>query len=291
MGAILLNPIAITGIRPVLRIIRDFYPVQDLVPTLVLIFGPFDPSGSSSLPADAVTCAALGGHALSALTAVHVQDTAGTQEIQVLAPELVDDQARCLLEDMAVQAIKIGPLYTSETVSVLAQIAADYSHMPLVLHLSALPDELILDEEDAEEVLGALFQLLLPQADVVVAEHGQIVRWQTEGVLPADGAAPEQALLELGAQWALLSGAPMRMGHGAYFLHGQDNQTFHWPWKPGAVRAGDADGLLACSLALQMARGLPVPAAAEQAVRQATVGAGRFFQPGMGQRLIHRSWP
>src|SRR3546814_12782225 len=47
-----------------------------------------------------------------------------------ILPELIDDQARCLLEDMTVHAIKVGPLYTTESVSVLAQIAADYSHVP-----------------------------------------------------------------------------------------------------------------------------------------------------------------
>ena len=113
--------------------------MQASTPPIILIFGPFDPSGSSSLPADAVTCAALGGHALSALTAIHVQDTASTEDIQPIAPELIDDQARCVLEDMSVQAIKVGPLYTSESVSVLAQIAADYNHVPLVLHLGPCP--------------------------------------------------------------------------------------------------------------------------------------------------------
>src|SRR3546814_10405059 len=86
-------------------------------PPLVLIFGPFDPSGSSNLPADAVTCALLGGHALSVLTGTHVQDTAGIEEIHSATFDLIDDQARCLLEDMAVGAMKAGPLYTIESVS------------------------------------------------------------------------------------------------------------------------------------------------------------------------------
>src|SRR3546814_9674383 len=112
--------------------------LQAATPPLVLIFGPLDPSGSSSLPADAFTCDSLGCQPFSTLTATLIQDTAGIEDIQPLAPELIDDQARCLLEDMNVQAIKVGPLYTPETVSVLAQIAADYNHVPLVLHLAPL---------------------------------------------------------------------------------------------------------------------------------------------------------
>src|SRR3546814_12020377 len=92
----------------------------------------------------------MGCHALSTLTAILVRDTAGTEEIQPISPELIDDQARCLLKDMTVHAIKVGPLYTTESVSVLAQIAADYSHVPLVLHLAPLPAESLLEGTDAE---------------------------------------------------------------------------------------------------------------------------------------------
>src|SRR5690625_4926681 len=95
-------------------------------PPIVLIVGPFDPSGASSLPADAVTCAALGCHAASAVTASLVRDSAHIEDLHPVGPEWLDDQIRCILEDMAVRAIKIGPLYTTETVSVIAQIAADY---------------------------------------------------------------------------------------------------------------------------------------------------------------------
>ncbi len=54
---------------------------------------PVDPTGSDGLPADAVTCATLGCHGLAAVTALTVQDTAAVEEMQAIAPELLDDQA------------------------------------------------------------------------------------------------------------------------------------------------------------------------------------------------------
>ena len=160
MGAILLKPIAMPcrwGRRVFLRIINA---VQASPPPLVLIFGPFDPTGASSLPADAVTCASLGCHALSAITASRVQDTAHIDEIHPVSPELLDDQARCLLEDMAVQAIKVGQIYTTETVSVVAQIAADYSDVPLILHLGPLSDHTLMGTLDAEEAAHRIVQFV-----------------------------------------------------------------------------------------------------------------------------------
>ncbi|HEY9571602.1 MAG TPA: bifunctional hydroxymethylpyrimidine kinase/phosphomethylpyrimidine kinase [Pusillimonas sp.] len=275
-----------------MQTLNDSLPVQALNPPLVLIFGPFDPSGSSSLPADTVTCAAMGCHALSTLTAILVRDTAGTEEIQPISPELIDDQARCLLEDMTVHAIKVGPLYTTESVSVLAQIAADYSHVPLVLHLAPLPDESLLEGTDAEDLQLALFELLLPQTDIVVADHKLLEQWQSEGVFSGtDTDTAAEALLQYGAKWVLSTGAPLRPGHGSHLLQGQSGQTSNWHWEAPAARLADADGPLACAIANQMARGLDAPAAVNAAIPLAAPLAGRTFQPGMGQLLINRSTP
>lgn len=262
-------------------------------PPLALIFGPFDPSGSSNLPADAVTCALLGGHALGVLTGIHVQDTAGIEAIQPVAPDLIDDQARCLLEDMAVGAMKAGPLYTVESVSAVAQIVADYNPVPLVLHLGALPDEeMLADGLDTEELVGAVCELLLPQADLVIADHNLITLWAEHGFLNSrDSGSAAEILLEYQAKWALITGAPLRPGHRSYQLVGADNQTHHWPWAPPPERVTGADGPLGCAVALELARGQEIPLAVEAAIRQTAAMAEQSFQPGMGHRLINRSHP
>jgi hydroxymethylpyrimidine/phosphomethylpyrimidine kinase len=263
--------------------------VQASCPPLILIFGPFDPSGSSGLPADAVTSAGLGCHALATLTAITVQDTAATEEIQPAAPELIDDQARCLLEDMRVQAIKVGPLYTTESISVLAQIAADYSHVPLVLHLQRLPDESLVENMDVEDVQLAIFELLLPQTDIVVADHNLLQQWHAQGVLAAGDESPAQALLQYGASWVLTTGAPLRPGHGSHMLRGQQGETASWNWQAPPSRLIDANGPLTCAIAAQLARGLDVQKAVDAAISAAAPLVARSFQPGMGQRIIDRS--
>lgn len=260
-------------------------------PPLALIFGPFDPSGSGSLPADAVTLAALGCHTLSVLTAVLVQDTAGIENIEPLSPETIDDQARCMLEDMTVQAFKVGALYTTEAVSVLAQVAADYSHVPLVLQLAPPPDESLLEDWDAEDLQMAIFELLLPQTDIVVADHMLLERMQSQGVLGGgrgSQSSPVRALLDYGAAWVLSTGMPLRPGQQGHVLQGQQHETSNWPWAAPAARPADYDGPLACAITAQLAQGMPVPQAVEAAIGQAEPLSRRLFQPGMGQRLINR---
>lgn len=261
-------------------------------PSLALIFGPFDPSNSSSLPADTVTCAALGCHALGTLTAILVRDTAVNESIHPIGPETIDDQARCVLEDMTVTAIKVGALYTPEAVSVLAQIAADYNHVPLLLHLTRAADESMVEDTDPEDLQLAIFELLLPQTDIVVVDHLLLEQWQSQGLFAGISAdTPAQALLEYGATWVLVTGTPAQPGQGSHLLLGRDTQPASFPWQAMPARLADPDGPLTCAITAELARGVPVPDAVKAAVAVAGPITARHFQPGMGLRLINRCAP
>ncbi|CDM25993.1 Phosphomethylpyrimidine kinase [Castellaniella defragrans 65Phen] len=259
---------------------------------LPLIFGPFDPSGASHLPIDAVICAGLGAHAGSVATAIHVQDTAGTETIQRLTPDLIDDQARCLLEDMAIGALKIGPQYDPETISTLAQIAADYSALPLVLQLSAPPPVSDLEDLDPEETVGALLELLVPQAHIVVVDARLPEQWAGQGLLSSARADdPIGALHEFGAPLVLCCNAALGPGLNGLILHAQEQPGSRWPWPTPRVRTGDAESLLATVLCCLLARGLDPAEAVPQAVATATALLERHFHPGMGQRILLHAAP
>ncbi|WP_323018554.1 bifunctional hydroxymethylpyrimidine kinase/phosphomethylpyrimidine kinase [Castellaniella sp.] len=258
--------------------------------SLPLILGPFDPSGASNLPIDAVICARLGLHAGSVATAIHIQDTSGTESIQRLSPELIDDQARCLLEDMAIGALKIGPQYDPETIAVLAQIVADYSALPLVLHLTAPPQVQDLDDLDPEDTLSAQLDLLVPQARMVVVDAALPEQWASQGLLSATGADdPIQALLELGADYVLCSNAALSPDLNGLSLHAQDQASRRWPWSPSLVRASDSDSLLATALTCLLARGLDPAEAAQQAITTAAAMTEHAFHPGMGQHILQHA--
>ncbi len=265
--------------------------VTAVTPPLVLILGPLDPTGADGLPADAVTCAQLGCHGLASVTALTVQDTAGIEDIHPVSPDLLDDQARCLLEDMPVQAIKVGGMFSPETASVVAQLAADYSQVPLVLHLgprAPTPQDAV-EQDDAEELLAATLELVLPQTDLVVVEHMRLAQWQADGSIDTSGSpSPAHALLAGGAQWALVLGSPLRPGHAANVLVGQDGGSFTWTWQAPPARSGDTGGLLAAAAAALLAAGRDVPTAVEQALAHAEQGLAASFTAGMGRPLPNR---
>jgi hydroxymethylpyrimidine/phosphomethylpyrimidine kinase len=260
--------------------------------SIVLIFGPFDPTGSDGLPADAITCAALGGHALTTLTAVTIQDSAETEAVLPCPAEQIDDQARCLLEDIPVLAIKVGQLSSVEAASAVAQIAADYSQVPLVLHLGQQEidtEEVSEDEDEVEDLIGAVIELLVPQAHVVVVDGKRLAQWVTEELLEASGQTTgPQALQAIGAGWVLVIGHQQRPGHLVNTLVGPQNETITWPWIAPPERLRDTGGLIATALATLLAQGLEVPEAARQACTHAERAVAQSFQPGMGNRIARR---
>lgn len=262
------------------------------VTPLPLILGPFDPSGASNLPIDAVICARLGAHAGSVATAIHVQDTAGVETIQRLAPDLIDDQARCLLEDMAIGALKIGPQYDPETISVLAQITADYSTLPLVLQLTSPPSVPDLEDLDGEETVSALLELLAPQALMAVVDAGLLERWAGQGLLSASGAdSPVAALHDFGISHVLCSNAALGNDLNGLSFHSRDLPSRRWPWPAPNVRVSDSEGLLATIMTCLLAQGQEPAQAAQQAVALATPMLARHFHPGMGQRILRHTSP
>src|SRR5438309_5465066 len=173
-------------------------------PPIVLAFAASDPSGGAGIQADILTLASMGCHPLSVLTAITVQDTMGVEGVQALDAEWVADQARCLLEDMPVDAFKIGVLGSVENIAAIAEILADYPDVPLVLDpvlASGRGDELASDE-----MLHALRELLLPQTTILTPNSLEARRLaDTEDDDPSLSTCA-QRLIEIGSEFVLITG-------------------------------------------------------------------------------------
>ena len=143
-------------------------------PPLVLTFAASDPSGGAGMQADLLTLASMGCHPLSVITAITVQDSLGVEGILAIDADWVADQARCLLEDMPVDAFKIGVLGSVENIAAIAEIVSDYPDVPLILDpvlASGRGDELATDE-----MTHALRELLLPQTTILTPNSLELRR-------------------------------------------------------------------------------------------------------------------
>lgn len=144
----------------------------------VLSFAPSDPTGGSGIQGDLLTFASMGCHGLSVVTAVTVQDSVSVEDWDPVDAETIDNQARCVLEDMPVAVFKVGMLADVEAVSNVAEILADYPDVPVVLELS--PAIGPMTEIDQDDLDSASAELLIPQASIVVVSSSDIVRYVQE---------------------------------------------------------------------------------------------------------------
>lgn len=268
--------------------------LPDTRPPLTLIFGVFDPTGAQGLPADAVTCAVWGCHALGVLTGTTLADSSGSHQTDPIIAEQIDEQARTLLEDMQISAFKVGALFSPEAASVIAQVIADYDEAPMVLHLgeSYAAPETSGDPDEYDVMVGATLELLLPQTHIVVIDEARLKHWFNDDVIEhLEGATGPSELLTLGADWALVLNHTQRPGHQVNLLLGPDNQTYSWATWPRPHRVQDISGLVATAVTAGLAQGLAAVQACEQACAYATLTLEHAFQAGMGARTAQRFIP
>lgn len=101
-----------------------------MTPRILIIAGS-DSGGGAGIQADLKTVTMLGGHAMTAITAITAQNTLGVQAVLPVPTEMVIAQIESCVSDIGVDAVKIGMIGSAET----AHAVADW----LEAHLSATP--------------------------------------------------------------------------------------------------------------------------------------------------------
>jgi len=256
-------------------------------PAVVLTFAASDPSGGAGLQADILTLSSMGCHPLSVLTAITVQDTLGVEGVQPLDAEWVADQARCLLEDMPVDAFKIGVLGSVENIAAIAEILSDYPDVPLVLDpvlASGRGDELASDE-----MLHALRELLLPRTTILTPNSTE-ARRLADGDEDVEPALPvcAQRLIEMGCEYVLITGTHEPTAQVVNTLYGRSGvvRTDQWERLPGNYHGSGCT--LASAIAAMLANGLELPEAVREAQDYTWHALAKAYRPGMGQFLPDR---
>lgn len=107
--------------------------LRDRTPPIVLTIAGSDSGAGAGIQADARTIHALGGFACTAITAVTVQDTRRVISWQAVPTRLIAAQAKAVLNDLAVAAIKTGLLPGATGVRAVIDVLPPRPRMPLVV--------------------------------------------------------------------------------------------------------------------------------------------------------------
>ncbi len=174
----------------------------------VLIIAGSDSSGGAGVQADVKTVTALGGYAMTAITAVTAQNTLGVSAIHQLPPEIVSGQIKACLEDIGADIIKIGMIGDLASADVIEAALSDWSEIPVVL------DPVLVatsgDTLSGESVATFMKQKLIPRSFLITPNIPEAE--MLTGINMSDPASRQstaEKILGFGAQSVLL-----KDGHG-----------------------------------------------------------------------------
>ncbi|MGH6662557.1 MAG: bifunctional hydroxymethylpyrimidine kinase/phosphomethylpyrimidine kinase [Rhodospirillales bacterium] len=231
----------------------------------VLVVAGSDSGGGAGIQADIKTITALGGFAMTAVTALTAQNTKGVTAVHAAPPGFVAEQIKVTLEDLGADAVKTGMLADAAIITAVAD-SLDWlaSGIPWVIDpvMVAKGGDRLLAEDAAE----ALKARLVAKAAVVtpnLPEAAALTGLAVDTV--ADMEAAGRALVAIGAKAALVKG-----GHLAgdtvvdVLVTGKESTRFES--KRIETRHTHGTGCtLASAIACSLAQGMSVEAAVVRA--------------------------
>lgn len=275
----------------------------------VLVFSGADPSGGAGMAADIQAITAMGAHALPVLTAITVQDNNRVHAVLPVAPEVLLQQARTLMAQVPVAAVKIGIPGSAENALAIAQLIGElcstrhqaagaapawaqklYREPPVVLDpvlRSGNGDTL--GRDDAVRALAPLLSLA-----TLITPNGPEAASLASG---AGGASPGNAgnalahahvLRALGCRHVLVTG-----GHDEdselvinRWLGPDRQQNWSWPRLPGSFHGSGCTLAAAVAALLALGDNMAQALTKAQGYTQRALAASYAIAPG--QRIPQR---
>jgi hydroxymethylpyrimidine/phosphomethylpyrimidine kinase len=170
-----------------------------------------DSGGGAGIQADLKAFARSGVHGASAITAVTAQNTVGVRAIHAIPPATILAQVRAVLEDIRVDAVKVGMLGTAQGALAVARALDELpAGTPVVV------DPVMVAESGARlldaDAQRALIEEILPRASVLTPNlpEARVLAGDSAAVSAAgedaEAEALARALLALGPRAVVITG-------------------------------------------------------------------------------------
>lgn len=255
----------------------------------VLVIAGSDSGGGAGVQADIKAITALGGYAMTAVTAVTVQDTTGVHSVHPIPLEVIAAQARAVLADLGADAVKTGMLGSVEVVELVAGLL-DEAAVPAVVDpvMIAKGGHPLL----AEAAVAAVRERMAPRAALLTPNAPEAEALTGLAVRDLDGQRRAgERLLELGAKAVLMKG-----GHVPgetvvdLLLTPSGETTFEGP-RLDTTSTHGTGCTLASACAAGLAQGLPLEQAVARAWAYVAEAIRRAPGYGKGHGPLNHAWP
>lgn len=178
---------------------------DNYTPTVLTIAGS-DPYGGAGIQIDCKTIHALGGYAFSVTTALTAQNSTGVKAVQSTESQLFRQQLETLLDDVKVDAVKIGMLANKELIEIVIVMIKRYELKNIVLDtvLISSSGKKLLDEDAIEVMVENLF----PLVDIITPNIPEINTFLLSNYVGEEDEVEKiaKAFIKLGANSVLIKG-------------------------------------------------------------------------------------
>lgn len=169
----------------------------------VLSIAGSDSSGGAGIQADIKTVSACGAYAMTAVTAITIQNTCGVEGVEVVPADAVARQIDVVARDIAVDAVKLGMLPAAGTVAGVAAMLRRHRIPNIVTDpvMIATSGDRLVDDDAAQAIVATIFPLsALVTPNIAEAEFISGLSIRSE----SDFDAAAEKILATGAQSVLL---------------------------------------------------------------------------------------
>ncbi len=258
------------------------------IPNALTIAGS-DPSGGAGIQADLKAFSALGAYGSSVITALTAQNTRGVAGVHPVPAEFIATQLETLLDDVRIDAVKIGMVASREVAEVIREALTRRRPRWVVLDpvMVAKSGDILVDDAGiraVREVLVPLADLITPNLPEAAVLLGAPEPNDRESML-----ALAPALRALGAGATLLKGGHLAGEECPDLLITAEEAL----WVEGArVDTANLHGTgctLSSAITARLALGDDLPEAVTRAKRWlgAALEASRRLDVGQGRGPVH----
>lgn len=255
----------------------------------VLIIAGSDSGGGAGIQADIKAVTMLGGYAATAITAITVQNTLGVHGVFPLPLDLIERQARAVLDDIGADAIKTGMLGSTEVVERVAAIL-DTTSAPAVVDpvMVAKGGASLLDAGAIEAVRS----LMIPRAALLTPNAPEAEALTGIAVVDLDGQRRAgEALLAMGAKAVLMKGGHVPGPRVVDLLLTAQGETVMAGPRLNTTSTHGTGCTLASACAAGIAKGLSLETAIANARHYVLEAIRRAPGLGGGHGPLDHGWP
>jgi hydroxymethylpyrimidine/phosphomethylpyrimidine kinase len=249
----------------------------------VMCFSGSDPTGGAGIQADIEALVSVGCHALPVITAITAQDTQDVKGYMPLDVDLITEQARAVLEDISVDAIKIGMLGSVEAAEAIHSILKDYGNLPVIF------DPVLVSGGGTplsdDELIEAIRALIVPLCTIITPNSLEARQLCIEAD-NLDACAHE--LMDMGANYVLIKGSHENTVKVINTIYGNNRVLERFEWERLPYTYHGSGCTLAASLAGLVAQGVDPISAAREAQQYTWETLKHATRKGMGQHIPER---